>query len=67
MLLVLSELVRQPRILYRSDNRSIPGRTVSLVQVHIRPIVRGKYRCNVEFEAKISISVAGDGFTFSIC
>ena len=27
-------------------------------------IVRGKVRCNVEFGAKISISVTGEGFTF---
>lgn len=26
--------------------------------------MRGKARCNVEFGAKISISVTGDGFTF---
>jgi hypothetical protein len=63
-LLVVSELVRQQRILYHSDSRSIPDRIVSLVQAHIRPIVRGKSRCNVEFGAKISISVTGDGFTF---
>jgi IS5 family transposase len=63
-LLVVSELVRQQRILYHSDSRSIPHRIVSLVQAHIRPIVRGKSRCNVEFGAKISISVTGDGFTF---
>ncbi len=37
---------------------------VSLVQAHIRPIVRKKSRCNVEFGAKISISVTGIGFTF---
>jgi hypothetical protein len=63
-LLVVSELARQQRILYHSDNRSIPHRIVSLYQAHIRPIVRGKARCNVEFGAKISISVTGDGFTF---
>jgi transposase, IS5 family len=63
-LLVASELVRQQRILYHSDNRSIPDRIVSLYQSHIRPIVRGKARCNVEFGAKISISVNGDGFTY---
>jgi hypothetical protein len=63
-LLVVSELVRQHRILYHSDSRSIPDRIVSLVQAHIRPIVRGKSRCNVEFGAKISISVTGDGFSF---
>jgi len=63
-LLVISELVRQQTILYHADSRSIPDRIVSLCQAHIRPIVRGKARCNVEFGAKISISVTGEGFTF---
>jgi hypothetical protein len=63
-LLVVSELVRQQTILYHTDSRSIPDRIVSLYQAHIRPIVRGKARCNVEFGAKISISVTGEGFTF---
>jgi transposase, IS5 family len=63
-LLVVSELVRQQTILYHSDSRSIPDRIVSLSQSHVRPIVRGKARCNVEFAAKILISVTGDGFTF---
>lgn len=63
-LLVTSELVRQQNILYHSDSRSSPDRIVNLYQAHIRPIVRGKARCNVEFGAKISISVTGKGFTF---
>lgn len=63
-ILVVSELVRQQRILYHSDSRSIPHRIVSLYQAHIRPIVRDKARCNVELGAKISISVTGEGFTF---
>jgi IS5 family transposase len=63
-LLVVSELVRQQTILYHADSRSIPDRIVSLCQAHIRPIVRGKARCNVEFGAKISISITGEGFTF---
>ena len=63
-LLVVSELVRQQTILDQSDSRSIPDRIVSLGQAHVRPIVRGKARCNVEFGAKISISVTGEGFTF---
>lgn len=63
-LMVVSELVRQQNILYQSETRSIPDRIVSLCQAHIRPIVRGKARCNVEFGAKISISVTGEGFTF---
>jgi hypothetical protein len=63
-LLVVSELVRQQGIPYHSESRSIPDRIVSLVQAHIRPIVRGNSLCNVEFVAKISISVTGDGFIF---
>jgi IS5 family transposase len=63
-LLVVSELVRQQKILYHSDTRSIPVRILGLYQAHIRPIVRGKARSNVESGAKISISVNGDGFTF---
>ena len=63
-LLVISELVRQQTILYHADSRSIPARIVSLCQAHVRPIVRGKARSNVEFGAKISISVTGEGFTY---
>jgi IS5 family transposase len=63
-LLVISELVRQQTILYHTDSRSIPARIVSLCQSHISPIVREKARCSVEFGAKISISVTGEGFTF---
>ena len=63
-LFVVSELVRQQNILAQSDSRSIPDRIVCLSQAHVRPIVRGKARCNVEFGAKISISVTGEGFTF---
>ncbi len=63
-LLVISKLVRQQTILYHADNRSIAERIVSLCQAHIRPIVRGKARYNVKFEAKISLSVTSEGFTF---
>ena len=62
--MVVSELVRQQTILYHSESKSIPDRIVSLSQAHVRPIVRGKARSNVEFGAKISISVTGDGLTF---
>ncbi|WFN57741.1 IS5 family transposase [Synechococcus sp. CCFWC 502] len=62
--LVSQAVVRQQKILYHSDTRSIQDRIVSLTQPHIRPIVRGKTRNNVEFGAKISISVSGDGFAF---
>ena len=60
-LLVFSELVRQQIILDHSESRSIPDRIVSFGQVHIRPIVRGIARCDVEVGAKISLSVTGKG------
>jgi IS5 family transposase len=63
-LLVISEPVRQKIILYHADSRIIPDRIVSHSEAHIRPIVRGKARCNLEFGAKISIFVSGEGFTF---
>jgi hypothetical protein len=63
-LLVISELVRQQANLYHLDSRSVADRIVSLCQVHIRLFVRGKARCNVEFGAKISISITGEEFTF---
>ena len=58
-LLMISELVRQQTILYHTDIRSIYDRIVSLCQANIRPIVRGKARCNAEFGAKSSISFTG--------
>jgi len=63
-LLVVNELVRLQTILYHADSRSIPAHIVSICQAHIRLIVRGKARCDVEFGAKISISVTSEGFTF---
>ena len=65
-LLVASELTSQQQILYNSESRSIPYQIVRMTQPHIRPIVRGKARNNVEFGAKISISVTGEGVTFLI-
>ena len=63
-LLVVNELVSQQDILYHADSISIPDRIFSLGPAHVRPIVRGKARCNVEFGAKISITETGNGFTF---
>jgi len=63
-LLVVSELVRQQSIPHHADSRRIPDRIVSLCQLHIRLIVRGKARCNLKYGSMISISVTSDGFTF---
>lgn len=58
-LLVAAEVARQQEHLYRSEERSVPDRIVSVSQPHVRPIVRGKAGVPVEFGAKISASWVG--------
>ena len=56
-LLVIQKLYRQQKEMYEKKSHQIEDRIVSISQPHIRPIVRGKVRTNVEFGAKIAISV----------
>jgi transposase, IS5 family len=60
-LLIVNELYRQQREMYQAKTHSIAHRIVSIDQPHIRPIVRGKAGRNVEFGAKINVSLQ-DGF-----
>jgi hypothetical protein len=62
-LLVIKELYRQQLWMYENSTHKISERIVSISQPHIRPIVRGKAKCNVEFGAKVSLSLV-DGFSF---
>ena len=62
-LLVIHELYRQQEKMYRERKNRISGRIVSISQPHIRPIVRGKASAQVEFGAKLSISMV-DGFAY---
>ncbi len=62
-LLVTKELFRQQLFMYENRTHKIADRIVSITQPHIRPIVRGKAKSNVEFGAKVSISVI-EGFSF---
>jgi len=62
-LLVIQELYRQQLAMYDKRTHSVPDRIVSIVQPHVRPIVRGKARANVEFGAKLAISVV-KGYAF---
>lgn len=62
-LLVIKELFRQQLFMYENHTHKIADRVVSISQPHIRPIVRGKAKSNVEFGAKVSISLI-DGFSF---
>ncbi len=56
-LLVIHELYRQQKEMYDNRKHKLDDRIVSIRQPHVRPIVRGKARTNVEFGAKVSMSV----------
>ena len=61
-LLVISELYRQQREMFKNKKHTIADRIVSIDQPHVRPIVRGKAGAAVEFGAKIAVSLI-DGYT----
>jgi len=60
---VIQELYRQQKQMYDDKTHKISGRIVSVSQPHIRPIVRGKSGKEVEFGAKISVSLV-DGYSY---
>lgn len=60
-LLVIHELYRQQREMRDKRVHRVDDRIVSISQPHVRPIVRGKAKANVEFGAKLAISVV-DGY-----
>ena len=62
-LLVIKELFRQQLYMYENRTHKIADRIVSISQPHVRPIIRGKAKGNVEFGAKVSLSLI-DGFSF---
>ena len=59
----LKAVFEQQEYMYRNKVNKVNSRIVSISQPHIRPIVRGKAGKNVEFGAKISLSLS-DGFSF---
>ncbi len=61
--LVIQTLYDQQEKMYREKIHSIEHRIVSIHQPHVRPIVRGKTNANVEFGAKIQMSIM-NGITF---
>lgn len=56
-LLVIHELYRQQRHMYKQRSHQVEDRIVSIHQPHVRPIVRGKAKARVEFGAKIAVSM----------
>lgn len=61
-LLVSQEIYRQQLEMYEKRKHTIEDRIVSLHMPFIRPIVRGKARADVEFGAKLAISIV-NGFS----
>jgi len=61
--LVIQTLYDQQEKMYREKIHSVEHRIVSIHQPHVRPIVRGKTNANVEFGAKIQMSIM-NGITF---
>ena len=59
----IRDVAKQQRWHYENPGEPVPGRIVSLRQPHVRPIVRGKARSEVEFGQKLALSIV-DGFTF---
>lgn len=62
-LFVIQELYRQQKLMFQTKTHRIDDRIVSISQPHVRPIVRGKPHTNVEFGAKLSLSLV-DGWAF---
>ena len=56
-------MFQQQKEMFETGTRSCLDRIVSLFQPHIRPIVRGKAKANVEFGAKIGASIV-EGYTY---
>jgi hypothetical protein len=53
----IRKVYEQQKYMIDNDTHSVENRIVSISQSYIRPIVRGKINANVEFGAKVAISV----------
>jgi transposase, IS5 family len=62
-LLVLQTVYEQQHEMHKSRTHRVADRIVNIHQPHVRPMVRGKDRQNVEFGSKIQMSLV-DGFAF---
>ena len=61
--LVIQTLYDQQVLMYEQKIHSVEHRIVSIHQPHVRPIVRGKTNANVEFGARVQVSLM-QGFAF---
>jgi len=58
---VIQHLYDQQHTLFQQNSRRCDHRIVSISQPYVRPIIRGKQNKAVEFGAKLSVSLTGDG------
>ena len=58
---VIQHVADQQWKMYRDKSRRCDNRIVSISQPYVRPIVRGKQNKPVEFGAKLSVSLSGEG------
>ena len=58
---VIQYVYAQQCEMYRNKSRRCDDRIVSISQPYVRPIIRGKLDKPVEFGAKLSVSLTGDG------
>ena len=61
LLQVLDKVYEQQKFMYDNKVHTIENRIVSISQPYIRPIVRGKSKAQVEFGAKLDLSIV-DGY-----
>lgn len=61
--LVIQHVYEQQKYMFDNHVHSVEDRIVSIHQPHVRPMVRGKSNANVEFGAKINVSLV-DGIAF---
>src|SRR5574344_281501 len=59
----LMKVYQQQKEMFDNNIHTCMDRIISIFQPHIRPIVRGKAKANVEFGAKIGISVV-NGYSY---
>lgn len=57
MFWIIQELYRQQKEMYETKTHRTSDRIVSVEQVHVRPIVRGKASAPVEFGAQVSVGI----------
>lgn len=58
---VIQHVYAQQWEMYRKKSRRCDARIISISQPYVRPIIRGKQDKPVEFGAKLSVSLNGDG------